>query len=84
MNRCMHGSDFISAQRDQLRGVIALTRFRLSDERGYDVGEEDATTDFLNRYLETFELAFQARYCGHHCPDRQQCAIRHPPVLKSA
>ena len=84
MNRCIHGADFISAQRNQLEGVITVTRYRLSDKRGYEVSQEAATTDFLDRFVDAFDSAFQAKYCGHDCPDRQQCAIRHPPALKSA
>ena len=75
MNGCQCGAAYIGSERACLRLAIMENRSLLSEQFGHDVGEVQATRDFLDHLLEVFSRQFRRNFC-RACPLQGRCGVK--------
>ena len=79
MNGCWCAAAYIGAERICLRNAIAENRSLLSEQFDRDVGENAATSDFIENLVEMFSRQFNLNFC-RACPFQNQCGVKLCPT----
>jgi hypothetical protein len=70
---CLKLAELLKDERPDLKGEINRHKWFLSQREKRDVGEEYATKDFLDKYLDAFCEGYKVCYCNHVCSARKEC-----------
>jgi hypothetical protein len=72
---CPEFARYLEEFRRRFRHALDENKWYLSERRGYDVGEETATQDFLQNHFDRFAEKVRTEFCEHECTRQKNCPL---------
>lgn len=74
-HQCPEFRRYMKEFRGRLRRALDENKWFLSERQGRDVGEKQATEDFLQNHFDRFAEEIRTAFCEHQCSLQKNCPL---------